>query len=206
MQPARRKRRRCARRNARSSRFRTIAATLEAGDSVVLIVEDDPHYARIMLGAAKEQGFKVLVAQRGADALALARDASADRHLARYLSAGHAGVDGVESTQAGSGDAAHSRANRDPGRGSPPWAGERRVCVRAKARHSGGPRGRVRAHQRLRGTAPQASVAGRGRRGRTQGRRGTAQPRGHRNHDRGNRRGGAWRNCTRRRSIASCSI
>ncbi len=48
-------------------------AALSAGDSVVLIVEDDAHYARVMMGAAKEQGFKVLVAQRGADALNLAR-------------------------------------------------------------------------------------------------------------------------------------
>jgi HAMP domain-containing protein/CheY-like chemotaxis protein len=48
--------------------------TIAAGDSTVLIVEDDAHYARIMMGAAKEQGFKVLVAQRGADALALARE------------------------------------------------------------------------------------------------------------------------------------
>ncbi len=47
---------------------------LGEGDSVVLIVEDDAHYARIMMGAAKEHGFKVLVAQRGADALALARE------------------------------------------------------------------------------------------------------------------------------------
>jgi HAMP domain-containing protein/signal transduction histidine kinase/DNA-binding response OmpR family regulator len=46
---------------------------LGADDSVVLIVEDDPHYARLMMAAAKEHGFKVLVAQRGADALALAR-------------------------------------------------------------------------------------------------------------------------------------
>jgi len=46
---------------------------LDTSDSVVLIVEDDAHYARIMMAAAKEQGFKVLVAQRGADALALAR-------------------------------------------------------------------------------------------------------------------------------------
>jgi HAMP domain-containing protein/signal transduction histidine kinase/DNA-binding response OmpR family regulator len=46
---------------------------LGADDSVVLIVEDDPHYARLMMGAAKQHGFKVLVAQRGADALALAR-------------------------------------------------------------------------------------------------------------------------------------
>ena len=28
------------------------------GDSVVLIVEDDPHFARLMLGAAKEQGIQ----------------------------------------------------------------------------------------------------------------------------------------------------
>jgi len=43
------------------------------GDSVVLIVEDDPHFARLMVGAAKDKGFKVLVAARGTEALALAR-------------------------------------------------------------------------------------------------------------------------------------
>jgi HAMP domain-containing protein/signal transduction histidine kinase/DNA-binding response OmpR family regulator len=47
---------------------------LNPGDSVVLIVEDDAHYARVMAAAAKEQGFKVLVAQRGAEALDLARE------------------------------------------------------------------------------------------------------------------------------------
>ena len=47
--------------------------SLDPGDSVVLIVEDDPHYARIMMSAAKEHGFKVLVAQRGTDALTLAQ-------------------------------------------------------------------------------------------------------------------------------------
>ena len=46
---------------------------LEPDDSVVLIVEDDPHYSRIMIDLAKDEGFKVLVAHRGADALALAR-------------------------------------------------------------------------------------------------------------------------------------
>ncbi|MGA2341935.1 MAG: response regulator, partial [Steroidobacteraceae bacterium] len=48
--------------------------TVEPGDSVVLIVEDDPHFARIMVGAAKDKGFKVLVAARGTEALALARE------------------------------------------------------------------------------------------------------------------------------------
>jgi CheY-like chemotaxis protein len=41
---------------------------------VLLIVEDDPHYARIMVDLAHDSGLKVLVAQRGADALALARE------------------------------------------------------------------------------------------------------------------------------------
>ena len=47
---------------------------LASGESVLLIVEDDPHYARILLDLAHENGFKALVAQRGADALALATE------------------------------------------------------------------------------------------------------------------------------------
>ncbi|HYS48219.1 MAG TPA: response regulator, partial [Xanthobacteraceae bacterium] len=43
------------------------------GDTTLLIVEDDPHYARIMVDLARDKGFKVLVAMRGGDALDLAR-------------------------------------------------------------------------------------------------------------------------------------
>jgi len=46
---------------------------LQPDDVVLLIVEDDPHYARIMVDLARRQGFKVLVTMRGSDALALAR-------------------------------------------------------------------------------------------------------------------------------------
>jgi len=46
---------------------------LDPGNAIILIVEDDPHYARILLDQAHAQGFKVLVALRGADALPLAR-------------------------------------------------------------------------------------------------------------------------------------
>jgi len=42
-------------------------------DMTLLIVEDDPHYARILVDLARDNGFRVLVAQRGADALQLAR-------------------------------------------------------------------------------------------------------------------------------------
>jgi HAMP domain-containing protein/CheY-like chemotaxis protein/signal transduction histidine kinase len=46
---------------------------IEPGDAILLIVEDDPHYARIMADLARDKGFKVLIAQRGADALDLAK-------------------------------------------------------------------------------------------------------------------------------------
>jgi HAMP domain-containing protein/CheY-like chemotaxis protein/predicted transcriptional regulator len=45
---------------------------IEPGDTVLLIVEDDPHYARILMDLAHDQRFKVLVAMRGEDALELA--------------------------------------------------------------------------------------------------------------------------------------
>ncbi|HWE71958.1 MAG TPA: HAMP domain-containing protein, partial [Stellaceae bacterium] len=48
--------------------------SLEPGEPVLLIVEDDPHYARIMADLAHDKGLKVLVAMRGADALTLARE------------------------------------------------------------------------------------------------------------------------------------
>ncbi len=47
---------------------------LAEGDSLLLIVEDDPHYARILLGIARGQGWKGIVAHRGQQALALARE------------------------------------------------------------------------------------------------------------------------------------
>ena len=46
---------------------------LMPGDTILLIVEDDPHYARVVMDLARDKGFKVLVATRGADALDLAK-------------------------------------------------------------------------------------------------------------------------------------
>jgi len=46
---------------------------LKPGDTILLIVEDDPHYARVLIDLARDKGFKVLSASRGAEALELAK-------------------------------------------------------------------------------------------------------------------------------------
>jgi CheY-like chemotaxis protein/HAMP domain-containing protein len=52
--------------------------SLEQGDRVVLIVEDDADFARTMLNVARERGFKGIVALRGDTGLALARELKPD--------------------------------------------------------------------------------------------------------------------------------
>jgi CheY-like chemotaxis protein/signal transduction histidine kinase/HAMP domain-containing protein len=46
---------------------------LEPGDAILLIVEDDTYYARVLADLARDCGFKVIVATRGLEALTLAR-------------------------------------------------------------------------------------------------------------------------------------
>ncbi|MGB9068276.1 MAG: HAMP domain-containing protein [Candidatus Acidiferrales bacterium] len=48
-------------------------ADLQPDDAVLLIVEDDPHYARVVRDLSHDKGFKVLVALNGSEGLALAR-------------------------------------------------------------------------------------------------------------------------------------
>jgi HAMP domain-containing protein/signal transduction histidine kinase/CheY-like chemotaxis protein len=63
---------------------------IAAGDQVLLIIEDDANYARILLDAAREIGLKGIICQRGVDALTLATDynptaISLDIHLPDIL-------------------------------------------------------------------------------------------------------------------------
>jgi len=48
-------------------------ANLSPGDPALLIIEDDPHYARIVAGIAKDRGLAVLIAATGGEGLELAR-------------------------------------------------------------------------------------------------------------------------------------
>jgi HAMP domain-containing protein/signal transduction histidine kinase/DNA-binding response OmpR family regulator len=49
-------------------------ANIDPHDKVLLIVEDDPNYARILLEMAHEKGFKGIVAQTGSTALTMVRE------------------------------------------------------------------------------------------------------------------------------------
>jgi HAMP domain-containing protein/CheY-like chemotaxis protein/signal transduction histidine kinase len=57
-------------------RIKDDRADIERGDAVLLIVEDDPHYARVLCDLSRDKGFKVLVAMTGAEALELAQEFS----------------------------------------------------------------------------------------------------------------------------------
>jgi signal transduction histidine kinase/DNA-binding response OmpR family regulator/HAMP domain-containing protein len=66
-----------AKTDSMSARPQTVVADdraeIQSGDSVLLIVEDDAAFARILLDIAHEQGFKCLVSHHGEDALMTAR-------------------------------------------------------------------------------------------------------------------------------------
>ena len=102
-------------RSARSSSIPDDRDNLQPDDAVLLIVEDDPHYARVLCDLARDKGFKVLVAMRGAEALALAREFHPTAVSLDVFPAGHAGLDGAQPSEAGSGHAAHSGADVDAG-------------------------------------------------------------------------------------------
>lgn len=51
---------------------------IQPGDRVLLIVEDDPDFAKIILDLAREKGFKGIVALRGSQLVTLARNYKPD--------------------------------------------------------------------------------------------------------------------------------
>ncbi|MGV3591354.1 MAG: response regulator, partial [Gammaproteobacteria bacterium] len=46
---------------------------LQPDDNVLLIIEDDPHYGKVLLNLGRDNGFKAILARNGAEGLALAR-------------------------------------------------------------------------------------------------------------------------------------
>ena len=130
---------------------------LQPDDAVLLIVEDDPHYARVLCDLSHDKGFKVLSPCRGAEALGARARISSHGRFARRVPAGHAGLDGAQSSEAGSRHAAHSRADAHARRRPPARPRARRIFVRHQADHSTEALdAALHAHQGILRAAPQA--------------------------------------------------
>ena len=126
---------------------------IQPGDSILLIVEDDPHYCRVLIDLARDKGFKVLVAMRGADALELAKQyqpsaVSLDVFLPDML-----GWSVLSSTQAESVNASYSRTDHYARRRQAPWSLAWCILVRHQADDHGRRRGRAPTHQGIFDTA-----------------------------------------------------
>jgi HAMP domain-containing protein/signal transduction histidine kinase/DNA-binding response OmpR family regulator len=58
--------------NSASDELEDDSASLRPGDSILLVVENDTYFARVLMESGREQGFKVVIATRGSSALQLA--------------------------------------------------------------------------------------------------------------------------------------
>ena len=193
--------------SGRASRCRTTATTSQPGDTVLLIVEDDPHYARDPASTSRATRASRCSSRCAAPRRStLAREyrptaVSLDVFLPDML-----GLDRAQPAEAGPGDAPHPGADRHARRGPPARPGARRVLVRHQAGHHRGP-----ARRRSRGSrttpqprrkrllvvednaAEQLSIAR------------AARPRRHRHRRRPTRAPRRSPRCARSRSTASCS-
>ena len=64
-----------------------IATILQTGDNLLLIIEDDPHYASVLCDLSHDNGFKVLIANTGAEGSGAGPRVSSNCNLTRCLPA-----------------------------------------------------------------------------------------------------------------------
>jgi hypothetical protein len=114
---------------ARQEELEDDRENLQSEDAVLLVVEDDPHYARVLLNLARDRQFKVLVAKNARAGAQI----PPDRDHARHIPARHARLDGAQSPQARSHDAAYPGADPDDRGGTPVRARARRILFHQQA-------------------------------------------------------------------------
>ena len=84
------------------SASRTTATILQPDDAILLIVEDDPHYARVLLRSGARQGIQGSGRHARRGSAGPGARIPSDGHFAGCFPAGHAGLDGAEPFEAGS--------------------------------------------------------------------------------------------------------
>ena len=104
----------------------------------------------ILVGLARDKGFKGIVATRGQHGPRPGPPVSADRHHAGHLPAGHAGLDGAEQPQTGPGHAAHPGADYFGGGRAPARPGARRFFLHRQTGDDRRAGAVLRSHQELR--------------------------------------------------------
>ena len=72
------------------------SSDIALGDAVMLIVDDDPHYARVLLALAQRQGVQRCDCKEWSASIAIRASVSTRSNHSRYFSAGYARLDGIE--------------------------------------------------------------------------------------------------------------
>ena len=119
---------------AREETSPTTATTSRAGDPSLLIVEDDPHYARVLLDLARDARLQGLVANRGSAALRAGARVPARRAITLDIFLPDMlGWTVLDQPEARPGDAPHPGADRHGRGGAPARPRARRVLVPGQA-------------------------------------------------------------------------
>ena len=106
---------------------------LQPDDAVLLIVEDDPHYARVLCDLSRDK--RLQGPRRPARCGGTCSRSRVPSHgcISGCLPARYAGMDRAQPSETGSGDSPYSCPDAHLGRGSSPRPGSRCLCLRHQA-------------------------------------------------------------------------
>ena len=110
---------------------------LQPGDALLLIVEDDVHYARLLADSVARQGIQGAGSHQGRGGSEPCPGISSHRGIPGCLSPRHAGLDGAQSFEAGSWYPAHSCTDAHARRGQASWTGARCLRLCYETDHAG---------------------------------------------------------------------